>query len=80
MTVVHLVGFPALLELLAGVLPEGFQHPVAHRAARGRPSRHERLVNQPSEEIQDIVFLNAASRAHPPQPPESIPRQIPKAA
>jgi hypothetical protein len=33
-TVVHLVGFPALLELLAGVLPDGFEHPAAHSDAR----------------------------------------------
>jgi hypothetical protein len=65
--------FLALIELLASVLADGLEHPVAQCAARSRSGHDQRLIHQPTEKIKDVVFLDAVSRAHrlrgPQRPP-----------
>ena len=60
----RLPGFFALRQLLPGVLADGLQHPVAHGTVRTSPGHHERLVYEGAEKVEDVVLLDAFTRAH----------------
>jgi hypothetical protein len=62
--VAHLLGLAALLKLLAGVLADGLEHPVAHSTVRNPPDHYERLVDQPPEKIEYVFLFDGAPRAH----------------
>ena len=65
MTTPYLLTFASLLELLLGVLPDGLEQSVAHRAAlTDGLGHHQRLLHKPREQIQDVVLLDAPSYTH----------------
>ncbi len=58
------VRFPALLQLVACVLPHRFEHPVACFAVRVLLYGHQRLLHQPPDEIQHVFRLAWEPGAH----------------
>jgi hypothetical protein len=56
--------FSVLLQTLLRVLPDGLEHPEAYPPLSRCLRRHQRLLNQPREQIQHVAFLDAASRSH----------------
>ena len=75
---------PLSSQLLPGVLADGLEHPVAHRTARGRrPATTSDLSTRRTEQVQDVVLLDAvtehtasaASSVQPPANTESLPEQ-----
>jgi hypothetical protein len=54
---------PALLEFLTCVLADRLEHPVAPRPVRGGAHRHQRLLQQAPEHLEDILLLDLTERA-----------------
>jgi len=56
--------FPTFLQLLQGVLPDGFQQPVAHPSLVAPFGHDQRLLCQSVEKVQDFSFLDTFIRPH----------------
>src|SRR5215212_3370858 len=53
------IGFSALVEPFARVLPNRLEHPVAYWAILGDLGHNKRLVYQSREQVEDILLLDA---------------------
>jgi hypothetical protein len=64
MSVLHLLGFSALHQLLQGVLADRLEHSVACRLTHLHPGHHKRFIHQSAQNVQHVFLLDSISRAH----------------